>query len=96
MLLNRKTFVAYIIQYFEYLYDKMAVTYILNHPVYTSAAKYNFLFDLRTAEKLMRCARLIRYIRPAVSISFWIFETQPPPTSLRVGKSVVGAKNYDL
>jgi len=32
MLLNQKTFVAHIMQYFDHLYDKMAVTYILNHP----------------------------------------------------------------
>jgi len=36
MLLIQKTFVAHVIQYFEYLYDKMAVT--LNHPVYASQA----------------------------------------------------------
>jgi len=56
MLLNQKSFVAYIIQYFEYSYDKMAVTYILNHPVYISF--YTIKSVINKNEKTSMCDQL--------------------------------------
>lgn len=61
--MNQYSFVLYIFLYYEYLHDRMAVTYISNHPVYyilynaQYSIVYTFYFNSTSAYIIQPYAR---------------------------------------